>query len=286
LNVYQRGGDSLLGRYFHYRMHPLSVAELLNCEIPDFAIRKPRPAGKELMDQLLQYGGFPEPFLKADMRFFNRWKRLRTELLFREDLRDLTRIQEIGQIEILAELLRNQTGQLINYSSLASAVNVSVDTIRRWLAALSSLYYCFLIRPWFKNIPKSLRKQPKVYLWDWSTLTDRGARCENMVASHLLKAVHLWNDTGLGEYDLFFVRDKQKREVDFLVTNQKKPWFLAEVKSSASQTLTPHLGYYMNLINTGHAFQICFDDEYKDRDCFDIKEPVKVPAATFLSQLV
>jgi len=207
------------------------------------------------------------------------------ELLFREDLRDLTRIQEAGQVQVLAENLAHRTGQLLNYSSLAAEVNVSVDTVRRWLAVLKALFYCYTIRPWHRNVPKSLRKQPKVYLWDWSLAPDQGSRNENFVASHLRKAAHWWTDIGLGTYDLFFVRDKAKREVDFLVTRNGKPWLLVEVKSK-DRTLAGPLAYFHRCLKTEHAFQVGLDLDYVDRDAFEVRAPVRVPAATLLSQLV
>lgn len=142
------------------------------------------------LQQLLTFGGFPEPFLKADTRFYNRWKRLRIEQFFNEDVRDLTRVYEVGQLRVLADLLKTTAGSSINYSWLASNINVTVDTIRRWIEILERLYYCFIVRPWYRNVPKSLRKQPKIYLWDWSLISDPGARIENFLASQLLKAVH------------------------------------------------------------------------------------------------
>lgn len=102
---------------------------------------------------------------------------------------------------------------------------MSVDLVRRWTAALEALYYCFTVRPWFRNVPKSLRRQPKVYLWDWSMAEGDGPRAENLVASHLLKAVQWWTDVGIGSFELFYLRDKAKREVDFLVARDEQPWF-------------------------------------------------------------
>lgn len=286
LGFFRRGGDSLMGRYFPYRMHPLSLGELARTEVRQAAIVPPvRPQGGAL-DQLLRFGGFPEPFLRGDTRFYNRWRRLRSELLFREDLRDLSQVQEVGQVQVLAELLEHQVGSLVSYSSLAAAVNVSVDTVRRWIAVLEGLFFCFRIRPWFRSVPKSLRRQPKVYLWDWSLAQDPGARCENLVASHLLKAVHLWTDIGLGELELCFLRDKAKREVDFVVVRDGKPWFLVEVKSSARRGLSPALGYYQQKTGAPHAFQLAFDLDHVDRDCFEVGSPVRVPATTLLTQLV
>lgn len=286
LDIFNRGGDSLMGRYFSYRLHPLSAREVCIPEPAAGEIQNHHRIDDKAFDDLMRYGGFPEPFLKAETRFYNRWKRLRQQLLLREDLRDLTRVQGVDQIEILAELLKHQAGQLVNYSRLASRIKVSVDTVRRWITVLRSLYYCFTLQPWTRSIPRSLLKQPKVYLWDWAMLDDAGARLENFVASHLLKAVHWWTDNGDGEFDLYFIRDKDKREVDFLVTRNKKPWFLAEVKAGHGSSLNKNLFYFQEMTGAGHAFQISFSLDYEDADCFSTTYPVIVPAKTFLSQLV
>ena len=286
LGYFRRGGDSLMGRYFLYRMHPVSVGELAHQTIADKPVHPPLRIDSASFSDLLQFGGYPEPFLRAETRFYNRWRRLRTELLFREDLRDLTRIQEAGQVEVLGQLLADRAGQLVNYSNLAADVNVAVDTVQRWAAELEALYFCFTVRPWHRNVPKSLRKQPKVYLWDWSIVAAEGARRENLIASQLLKAVHWWTDNGLGDFDLHYMRDKAKREVDFLVTRDGAPWFLAEVKSTAGRSLSPALGYFQQQIGAAHAFQIAVDAEYVDVDCFTQTRPTEVPALTLLSQLV
>lgn len=286
LDVYKMGGDSMMGRYFIYRIHPLSIAECVRTTVSDTVIAPPIKISRQIFTRLLTFGGFPEPFVQGNKRFYNRWQRLWQQQLFREDLRDLTRIQEIAQIQLLATLLKQQTGQLINYNSLATKVQVSTPTIKKWLHTLNILYYCFTVTPWSSNISHALIKQPKVYLWDWSDLTDIGARLENFVAVHLLKAVHFWTDHGLGNYQLFFIRDKQKREVDFLITKDKKPWIVLEVKQSRNHAVSKSLYYFQQQTGAAHAFQIVFDMDYVDKDCFHYTEPVIVPAQTFLSQLV
>ncbi len=163
---------------------------------------------------------------------------------------------------------------------------MSVDTIRRWLKTLKSFYYCFSIKPWSKNISRSLLKEPKIYLWDWSLIDDLGARRENFIASHLLKAVHFWTDRGLGDYDLYFLRDKEKREVDFLVTKNNHPWFLVEVKSSENKGISPSLFYYKEATLAEFALQVVFDKKYVDKNCFISSDPTVVPVTTFLSQLI
>jgi hypothetical protein len=287
LDIFKAGGDSLMGRYFPFRMHPLSVAELLGTGLNDDPIlHQPQRIDDEAFEALVRFGGFPEPFLRQQQRFSNRWRRLRSQQLFREDLRDLTRVQELEVVENLAEILRRRSGQLTSYSSLARSVNASVDSIRRWLVTLESLYYCFAVRPWSRNIARALRKEPKYYLWDWSIVEDPGQRAENLVASALLKAVHWWTDRGVAEFGLYFVRDKQKREVDFVVTRDDRPWFLVEVKSSGAASLSPQLAYFQRQAGDAHAFQVGLDLPFVERDCFEVTKPVIVPARTLLAQLV
>ncbi len=285
LDVFKAGGDSLMGRYFPYRMHPLSVAELLRPTVPESPISPPARLDDDAWQALLRWGGFPEPFLRQDPRFFNRWRRTRDQQLFKEDLRDLTRIAELGQVEVLARMVRARVGQLTSYASLARDVRASIPTISRWLETLARLYWCFAVRPWHRNVTRALRKEPKYYLWDWSQIDDPGTRAENFVASALLRAVHFWTDHGFGEFGLHFVRDKDKNEVDFLVSRDGEAWFLVEIKATAGP-LSPALARFQKQTGAPHAFQIALDAEYVDRDVFELEEPRVVPARTLLSQLV
>jgi predicted AAA+ superfamily ATPase len=288
LEVYRHGGDSLMGRYFPYRMHPFSVAETLNKALPDpkrivRPPKKPKPADYEA---LWQHGGYPEPFLKRDVRFSRRWQSLRTEQLVREEVRDFTQIQQIDQLEVLVKLLSGRSAHQLIYGNLAKEVRVTIDTIRRWVDALQSLHLGFLVRPWFKNVTRSLRKEPKWFLRDWAAIEDAGDRAETFIACHLLKTVDGWNDMGLGEFELGYLRDKEKREVDFLVARDGKPWFLVEVKQSDGR-VGRALEYFQRQVEAPHAFQVVLDAEYVGADCFAKRRgPMVVPARTFLSQLL
>ncbi len=286
LDVYKAGGDSLMGRYFSYRLHPLSVAELVDPTLKKSEISPPKKIDNKQFSNLLEFGGFPEPFLKGTRQFYNRWRRTRNQQLFEEDLRDLTKIQELGQIQVFAEVLRQQVGQLTSYTELSKKVNVSIDTIRRWLEILKSFYYCFSVQPWSKNVTRSLLKEPKIYLWDWSCTTNSGARAENFIASHLLKAVHFWTDRGLGEYELFYLRDKEKREVDFLVVKNGTPWICVEVKNSSNGSPSKSLYYFQEMLKVDYAVQVALEMDYVDHNCFESSRPLIVPVKTFLSQLV
>ena len=286
LDIYKRGGDSLMGRYFPYRMHPISVAECLRTNLLDTEISLPQKIDSDEYEALCEFGGFPKPFLKRNTRFSGRWQNLRKQQLFREDIRDINIIQDINRLEVLADLLMAQSASAITYSSLAKHIRVSVDTVTRWIEVLESFYFCYRIRPWSKNIPRSLIKEPKIFLWDWSLVKDLGAKAENFIATHLLKAIQYWTDCGFGEYGLHYLRTLDKREVDFLVTKNNKPWFLVEVKNSNNQRISPHLEHFQSQIKAPHAFQVALNMAYVDKDCFGINTPIIVPAMTFLSQLV
>ena len=288
MDVYRRDGDSLMGRYFPYRMHPFSVSETITQQLPDpgRVVSPPRAVDEGEFDALWHHGGYPEPFLKRDRRFSRRWQSLRLQQLVREDVRDLTQVQHMDQLEIMVRLLVGRSAQQLVYGNLSRQVRVSVDTVRRWIAALCDLHLGFIVRPWFANVSRSLRKEPKWYLRDWASIEDVGQRAETFVACHLLKAVDGWNDMGLGVFELGYLRDKEKREVDFLVARDGRPWILAEVKYS-DESLSPSLKRYQDQLGAPFAFQVTVDAGYVDRDCFTQPgRPLIVPARTFLSQIL
>lgn len=285
MDVFRRGGDSLMGRYLLYRMHPWSVGECLRTGLPTQEIQPPSETDAADWDALWEHGGFPEPFLRRDTRFTRRWRSLRHEQLSREDLREVAHITDLGTMETLMQLLAERSAQTLVYSNLAQEIHIAVDTAKRWIDLLCRMHYGFMVRPWFKNVAKALRKEPKWYLRDWSGLADDGARAETFVACHLLKAVEGWTDLGFGDFELRYLRDKQKREVDFLVVRDRKPWFLVEVKLSDA-SLSPSLAYFQAQTKAPHAFQVVLNLPYEPADCFKIGHPVVVPARTFLGQLL
>jgi len=288
MDVYRRGGDSLMGRYFLYHMHPFTVAETMCQELPDIEqiVRFPEKINEDDFSALWTHGGYPEPFIKRDIRFSRRWRNLRLQQLLREDVRDLTQIHQLDQLEILVNLLMSRSSHQLIYSNLASEIQVSIDTVRRWVATLCNLHLGFLVRPWFKNISRSLRKEPKWFLRDWSAIEEAGEKAETFIACHLLKAVDGWNDLGLGSFKLGYLRDKNQREVDFVVARNGKPWFLVEVKN-ADNKLSPSLKYFQYQTKAPFAFQVVINADYVESDCFATESRAAiVPARTFLAQLL
>jgi len=177
LDVYRRGGDSLMGRYFLYRMHPFSVAELVATDLPDAScLRSPACIDNDAFEALFNHGGFPEPMLAASDSFSRRWRRLRHSQLFKEDIRDLTHIRDVSLVEVMGRMLAERSGQQLVVASLAWDLGVAPNTVKSWVEALCALHVGFLVRPWFRNISSALRKEPKWFfqfqwligiVWQW-----------------------------------------------------------------------------------------------------------------------
>lgn len=248
LDIYQRGGDSLLGRYHQYRLHPLSLSEILGRKFsPDRdtfprimehvmkGADAPSREAEQAFTSLLRFGGFPEPFLAQSPRRHRLWLREKRERLTREDLRDLTRIQMISSVEQMVELLVPRAGSLLSLNNLRQELGVTLDSVRLWLAQLERLYYCYRILPYAGKLARSLRRKPKLYLHDWSEIPEEGKRFENMMASALSRWCNFAQDWGQEKLGLHFVRDKEKREVDFLLTHEGKPQLLVEARLSDLQ---------------------------------------------------
>ena len=264
LSIYRKGSDSLMGRYYHFRLHPLTLAEVggyplsppdaLRAEVLKFKGQE-RKRDQAQLEDLLRFGGFPEPFLAGEEKRLNLWRRGRIEKVVREDLRDLTRIPELSQIEALVSLLPERVGSLFSRASLREELEVSFDTVRRWMQYLFELYYAFEIKPFTFKISRSLKREGKLYLWDYSEITDRAARFENLIAENLLKACHYWTDNGEGLFELFYLRTKEKQEIDFLIVKDKKPWLPVEVKLSDTAP-APHFKRFLPYLNCPLALQL------------------------------
>ncbi|MEK7745285.1 MAG: DUF4143 domain-containing protein [Elusimicrobiota bacterium] len=261
MDVYRKGGDSLLGRYHHYRFHPLSLREVAGKGAQavepsrPLAFAQSSPQTREAFERLLRFGGFPEIFLEGTEKALHRWHNQRLDALIREDIRDIENLRDLSAIELLAQLLPGKVGGLFSLNSLREDIGVTHKTVASWVDVLERFYYHFRIRPHRSSLIKSLRKEPKLYLWDWSEVQDEGARFENLLASHLLKFCHLLHDAEGVKAELRYIRDIDGRETDFLVTLDGKPWFCVEAKSSAKRPPRPLL-YFKEKLSLGLAYQV------------------------------
>lgn len=284
LNIFRRGGDSLQGRYHNYRLHPFSLAELnekKNIINPNEWPHIGSKTYQKELELLYNFGGFPEPLVEQDSRHLRRWHQEKLERLFREDIREIEMIRDMGSLQLLSDMLPQRVGSLLSLNSLREDLEVSHGALSNWMNILESFYYHFRIYPFMNKSIRSLKKEPKLYLWDWSEVEDPGMRFENMVASHLLKLVHFLIDHDGYKASLHFLRDKEKREVDFLVAINNKPWFVCEAKLSDS-TPSKHLEYFKNKLNIEHAYQVVMHG----KEDF-IKDGIRVlPAAKFLGSFI
>lgn len=180
----------------------------------------------------MKYSGFPESFIAKSDEFYQVWSQNRVELLIRQDLRDISNIIQIGQVEILASFVPDRVGSPLSLTSLQEELDGSYTSIQRWMKSLSEVYYHFEIKPYSKSIPRSLKKEGKIYLYDWCQVENQGARFENLVALHLLKLVHYYNDTGQAKLGLYYLRNKDQEEVDFILLNKGIPLMTIEAKKS------------------------------------------------------
>ena len=219
LDYYRKGGDSLQGRYHYYRLHPFSLREL-----------NANPT-KNDVEWLLKFGGFPEPCLRAEEKFWRRWQRERLHRVIYEDIRDLESIKEISMLDMLAEDLPNRIGSPLSVKKLKELLQVAHETVERWLKIFERMYYSFRLPPYGPPGIRAVKKEQKLYLWDWSMVSDPGSRFENFVACQLLKYCHFIEDTEGFRMELRFLRDTDKREIDFVVLKEGLPLFAVESKT-------------------------------------------------------
>ena len=128
---------------------------------------------------LYKFGGFPEPLIKQNHRFLRRWHNERTERFFKEDIRDLTMIRDFGNLTLLSDLLPERTSSILSINSLAEDLQVNFRTVANWLDTFELFYYCFRIPPYQSKKIAAVRKEKKLYLWDWSVIEEDGQRLEN-----------------------------------------------------------------------------------------------------------
>jgi predicted AAA+ superfamily ATPase len=274
LDYFRRSGDSLVGRYFAYRLLPLGLAEAAgnfdSVLRDDLMLSQPESRGflsavqkideatfKEPYERLMLYGGFPEPFLRAKRSFSNKWRRDYKSLLIHEDLSDLTRIQAIRGIEQLLLLLPERVASPLSINSLREDLQVNHKTVSNWVEALKKIYLVFSVMPWSKKISRAIRKEAKLYFFDWTMVDDEGARFENAIAVSLLRLVSRWNELGFGDFELRYIRNQQGKEVDFVVIKDQKPLALFEAKKGKAGISKS--GSYFNRLLSIPYYQLVSD---------------------------
>jgi hypothetical protein len=291
LDLYRKGGDSLAGRYFLFHLWPFTIAEMGKHNVTmDSFLNNPLQMAvrggdvlKETWKRLSELSGFPEPYLTNKLTSYRRWSNTYSQQLIREDIRDMTEVKAIHDMEILYALLPSKVGSPVSIPSCVRDLKVSYNTIQNWLSIFERFFLIFSIGSWSRKITRAIQKERKVYLWDTPRIKEPAARFENMVALELWRAVTTWNDMGHGLFSLHFVKNKDQQEVDFLIINEHEPFLLIEAKLTDTQP-SPALKKFqralkvpaVQLTNEGGGYRLLTNED----------QPILIaPAYQWLSQL-
>ncbi len=243
LDAYRKGGDALQGRYHYYRLHPFSLGEV------------DRTYGASSLQHLLKFGGFPEPYTVATERAHRRWQREMFARVTHEDVRDLEQVREHTKLELLLHHLPDCVGSPLSVNSLRNLLQVSHESVERWIGIFENLYVVFRIPPMGGKRIRAVRKEQKLYFRDWSRITAAGPRFENMVGAHLLKYCDFVADTEGYSMELRYLRDTDGREIDFVVIRDGRPEFAVECKCGEKE-IAPASRYFRERIAIPRFYQV------------------------------
>lgn len=248
LDLFRKSGDSLSGRYFLFRLLPVSLFELTGAALStpedkpaSFIEASLHPSRQSELEALLRFGGYPEPLLKADEVFSSNWHEQYIDTLVREQLRDLTRIHELENVATLMSLIPERVGSPFSIYSTCQDMSVSFNAAKNYLRALTLAYVVFSVPPYFKSLARAVRKEAKVYFYDWTQVPQAAQRFENYVACELKHRAELWSLTTSHKFELFYLRMRDGQETDFLITRDGAPYLLVEAKESDRTVAPQHL---------------------------------------------
>ncbi len=251
LETFSKVGDSLAGRYFSFRLHPIDLEEGLNNWEKD---------EKEVFHRLYNYSGFPEPFLEGTEDFYRRWQRTHLDIILRQDFLDLFSIYSLKKIELLIDLLKSRVAGSISYATLARDLAADPKSIQSWITMLENIYVVFRVTPYHRNIARAILKEPKLYFYDTGRIKNKGAKLENLVACALLKRLHYLEDTKGYRCSLHYLRTKDGAEVDFLVKIDDEVKLIVEVKTSENKSVE-NLVHFKKQLENVRALQLVLNLE-------------------------
>ena len=254
LDTYQKGSDSLPGRYFQFRLFPFTISELSqnNINIDNFLGNPLNCINSKDYSQtwfdLAEYSGFPEPYIKSTKQFFIRWSNTYHKQVIQDDILSMKEVRKLDKLEMLFSILPYKISSPLSLDNLAQDIQVSFNAVKSWIDIFESLFLVFRISPWTKKINRSLSKEKKLYLYNYAIITDPAKKFENMVALELYQATTNWSNLGYGNFSLHYIRNKEKQEVDFLIADKFQPILLVETKFNDVNP-TPSLIKFQNILN-------------------------------------
>ena len=250
LDMFNKAGDSLAGRYFLFRLNPLILAEVLGKKyeniLPDKTVLKyvernisGKKCEQKAMETLMQFSGFPEPFLRQDAVFSKGWHAEYLEKAVKEDLRDLSAIHQLQKVSDLGYLMLSKIASPLSINSLREDLELNYNTVKNYVKYLTLSYAIFEVPPYYKKGRRLVKKEKKVYFYDWVSVQGEAEKFENYVAVELKSRVDLWNSALADTYALYFLKTRGEIETDFLITRNGLPYLLLEAKYS-SENIEKH----------------------------------------------
>lgn len=278
LETFRKAGDSLAGRYFRFRMHPIDMKEALQYWKND---------AQEIFGRLMTVGGFPEPFLEGKPSFHRRWQKSHLDIMLRQDFLDMYAVRSVKRLEVLLDLLESRVGGTISHANLANDLRVDSKTVKNWLDMLENIYAVFRVTPYHKNIARSILKEPKFYFYDLPRAGNEGARLENLVACTLIKELNFIEDTQGYSLTLHYLRTKDGNEIDFLIVCDGRPVLAIEVKTSDDQP-SKNFNLFRNFIGDVPCVQLVLNlkREFDTQDGVQVRNLVDYLGRLDFSKLV
>ena len=247
-------GDSLAGRMEILTLLPLSLAEIQyreNCFI-QYAKNQSWPTTAKQLEQseiILQAitGGYPEMLRRNTTQRRNAWAKSYLQAIVERDVKDISSIEKLLEMPRLLEVLAQYSGKLINFTQIGGQLNLDTKTTQKYVSLLETLFLVNRLRPWYNNTLNRIIKTPKIYFLDSGLLaslnrltmhsievdpSSLGALLETWVYSELLKMITL-NDES---WSIYYYRDKDQVEVDFILENHAHQVIGIEVKASHTVT--------------------------------------------------
>ncbi|MBP7653273.1 ATP-binding protein [Candidatus Dependentiae bacterium] len=296
LDTFLKAGDSLAGRYFAYKFNPFGISEFaqefsiiennalplsfewIQNHLQDFQLKNKKT--EKSFETLFRLNSFPEPVISNNSNFVNKWSNDYIRQISREDIQTLANIENITTVENLMFLLPERIGSQLQIQSIAEDLQITYKTVAKYIDLLKRVFLIFEVSPYNKSLSRAIKKEKKIYFYDYSLTANDGSRFENFVALNLLMYINRLNDCGLGSYSLHFLKDKDGHEVDFLIAHKTKPVLLIEVKLSETD-LSKSSHYWINKLN------IPFIQVVKNMDTAIQKQKnvLIIPAAGYLQYL-
>lgn len=243
--------ESLAGRITKVRLRPLCIGEIKGSS-PNFLSRAFNQLfnfswefyEKSNIIEMAFKGGFPEALL-LEGRHRKRWHKDYTEALLERDLKDIVRIHRHDAMRELMKVLAAWSSKFMDISSISSGLSVQRPTVEAYINALEALYVVERVLPWTKTDYDRIGKQAKLFMADSGLMTSLLSwnidqirfdpdKLGKLIETFIFNEVAAQIDASEGEYELYHYRDREKREIDFLIEREDQAILGIEVKSSST----------------------------------------------------